>query len=112
MSVLVAFRHPCSSFSTSHFLIKTRTGGWESRSRGNESMVMTDGMPRRGQETELLGWYNDAKAQLTRLRETPLNHRATTKSTGRMAVRNRTEILLLSALLSVLNSSLWFLILL
>jgi len=73
-------------------------------------MVMTEGMPRRGQETELLGWYNDAKAQLTRLRETPLNHRTTTKSTGRMAVRNRTEIIL-PARISVLNFSLWLLVL-
>lgn len=54
---------------------------------GGQRPVVVDGALRRGQEAELLGWYSDAKAQLTRLRDTPLNTRAATKSTGRMAVR-------------------------
>jgi hypothetical protein len=48
-------------------------------------VVVADGVIRR--EAELLGWYDDAKAQLARLRETPLNNCTATKSTGRMAVR-------------------------
>ena len=39
-----------------------------------------------GREEELLGWYDDATAQLTRLRE-PVAAHVADRSTGRMAVR-------------------------